>query len=98
MSEAIRKNDNGGFVISGLLVFETVAELAKQGNQKFKDAGETVELDLSGVSKSDSAGLALLVEWRRSAQRRKQVLTFSNIPKQILDIAEISGVRQLLLA
>ena len=96
MSEHISRQSQGQFLISGELNFSTAAGLARQGNELFKNDGSELVLDLSGVSRSDSAGLALLIEWRRSAERRNQSLVFNHIPQQILDIADVSGVETLL--
>ena len=96
MSTRIEKQEEGKFLISGLLEFATATQLARQGNELFKIEGDALVLDLGGVTRSDSAGLALLIEWRRVAEQRKQTLSFSNIPQQLLDIAEVSGIDKLI--
>lgn len=98
MSSRIEKQGEGKFLISGLLEFATATQLARQGNELFKIEGDALVLDLGGVTRSDSAGLALLIEWRRVAEQRKQTLSFSNIPQQLLDIAEVSGIDKLISA
>ena len=40
-------------------------------------------IDLSGVTSSDSAGLALLIEWLSVAQAAGRSLKFENIPLQL---------------
>ena len=62
----------------------------------FDDTSNTLEIDLSGLQRSDSSGLALLVEWYRSAEQRNKMISFVNIPAQMLDIAMLSGLDDIL--
>ena len=55
-------------------------------------------IDLSSVSESDSAGLALLIEWLSVAKQAKRALRYENIPEQIQELARLSDVEPLLLA
>lgn len=81
--------------LSGPLTFDTVPVLFEQGRQLFK-SGAVVELDLSGVERSDSAGIALLIGWVRLAQQQRAKITFHNIPEQLLGLARVGGVEQVL--
>ena len=53
-------------------------------------------IDLAGVNRSDSAGVALLVEWLRQAKARRQELQFINIPSQMLTIIRVTDLDDLL--
>jgi phospholipid transport system transporter-binding protein len=87
----------GRFRVSGVLNAVTVIDLLKQSREAF--AGVTrMEIDLSTVPESDSAGLALLLEWLRAAREAKQQIQFANIPAQISALARISEVDDLLAA
>jgi phospholipid transport system transporter-binding protein len=92
--------NRGTFQVSGDLVFETVPELLEQGRALLDtgvDAGVTgIELDFNGVTRADSAGLALLIEWMRSARRLRLNIVFRNVPEQMLAIARVSGVDGIL--
>lgn len=44
-------------------------------------------LDLAAITQVDSAGLSLLLELRRRAQRQGRELTLVNAPAQLLDLA-----------
>jgi phospholipid transport system transporter-binding protein len=48
------------------------------------------------VERSDSAGLALLVECLRQAHQSGKSLRFFNIPAQMLAIARVSSLDQVL--
>lgn len=86
----------GGFRVSGELVFDTVPELLEQGRVLFDDGVPGFDLDFSGVSRADSAGVALLIEWMRIAHRRHRNIVFRNVPEQMLAIARVSGVDDIL--
>jgi phospholipid transport system transporter-binding protein len=51
---------------------------------------------MSGVRQSDSAGLALLLEWVSWAQHYEREIVYENIPAQLMSIAEISEVTDIL--
>ena len=58
--------------------------------------GETFTLDLASVSRSDSAGVALLVEVMQLAKSASQTIHFSNLPEQMKEIAGVSGLLDIL--
>jgi len=87
----------GRFRVGGVLNAVTVVDLLKQGSERF--AGVTrIELDLGAVTESDSAGLALLLEWLRLARHANQQIRYLNMPAQISALARISEVDDLLAA
>lgn len=85
----------GRYRVHGALTFATVRQTLRGGEQHF-DANDRLEVDLSGVSSADSAGLALLVEWYRQAARAKKSIRFVNVPAQLRALAKISDVDRLL--
>jgi len=85
----------GEFVVSGELVFDKVVDLLDDSKRYF-DGQLDMLFSLQYVDKTDSAGLALLVEWTRLANKQNQSIHFSDIPKQLLDIARVSGLDDLL--
>ena len=50
------------------------------------------------MDQSDSAGLAVLLDWLAEAQRRKVSLRFANLPARLLAIARISEIEETLAA
>jgi len=85
----------GRFVLSGVLGFDTVTAALAKGETLF--AGhKRIVVDLAGVESTDSAGLALLVEWTGWARREKRKLSFKHVPKQALALARISEVDKIL--
>ena len=85
----------GRYRLSGELSIDTVPEVLRHAKHLFDGPGP-VQVDLGGVTRADSAGVALLVDWRTEAQRRKQQIVFTQVPSQMLAIARISGVAELL--
>ena len=82
--------------VSGLLDFDTVGALLPQGSDAIA-AGHAGFIDLAGVTGSDSAGLALLLEWLSVARAAKQSLRYENMPAQLQQLARLSEVEELLL-
>lgn len=86
---------DGTFVLRGELSFSTVTTLSEKSTSLLWQA-EQVTLDLEGVTRTDSAGLALLVEWLRIARQRGKTIQFRNIPQQMMAVAQVVGLDQLL--
>jgi phospholipid transport system transporter-binding protein len=85
----------GRFELSGDIGFEDAARLLAEGDAAF-GALKQAELDLAGVARVDSAGLALLLEWSLAARSAGQSLRYRNIPPAIASLAGISDVAELL--
>lgn len=85
----------GRFRVIGPMTFATVTELLKQSAGRFGQA-ERMEADLGQVGDSDSAGLALLIEWKRLAREKGSSITFTNTPPQLMALARISEVDELI--
>jgi phospholipid transport system transporter-binding protein len=86
---------DGRFELSGDLSFQTAAAALEESKGLFSGHA-AIEIDLAGVTRADSAGLALLLEWVNWAHRSDRRLRFRNLPAQILCIAEISEVEDML--
>ena len=85
----------GRFRVSGVLDASTAREMLEESEARFEQfAG--LDIDLGGVGESDSAGLALLIEWLRLARQRKKEIHFANVPAQIEALARISEVEDLI--
>lgn len=91
----VKQNGNGKFQLCGILSFLTVPELIKRTSGLF-DKSVNIEVDLGGVIRSDSAGVALLVEWMNEARHNDKQIRFLNIPLQMLAIARVSSLDQVL--
>ncbi|WP_206609501.1 STAS domain-containing protein [Thiohalobacter thiocyanaticus] len=96
MSQArIRPEGDARLRVEGDLSFYSVPALQEQAAPLFAAAAE-LDVDLSGVERADSAGLALLIEWMREARRLDKPLRLLNMPAQMLDIARVSSLDEIL--
>jgi len=86
---------DGKFAVRSDLTFESATRLLSQSKQLFSDHAR-ICVDMSGVRQSDSAGLALLLEWVSWARHYEREIVYENIPAQLLSIAEISEVSDIL--
>jgi phospholipid transport system transporter-binding protein len=59
-------------------------------------AGDEVEFDLQQVATSDSAGLALLIDWLAEARLRRRSLRFAQVPEALRALARLSEVESLI--
>lgn len=97
-SATLEAAGDGRFRVTGVLDAVTAPKLLRESDARFANApGASLHIDLSGVTESDSAGLALLLEWLRIARRRQQTVHFANVPDQIAALARISEVESLIL-
>jgi phospholipid transport system transporter-binding protein len=85
----------GRFRVSGVLDASTAADVLEESEARFAQAPK-IDIDLGGVGESDSAGLALLIEWLRVARQGGQTIRFANVPAQIEALARISEVVYLI--
>ena len=86
---------DGRFRVSGVLDATTAGEVLEQSESRFEQFKE-LDIDLGGVGDSDSAGLALLIEWLRLARQWNKTIHFANVPGQIEALARISEVEDLI--
>ena len=89
----IIKQGAGRFAIDGDLTFATIDKQTLKSFSFLKVAKE-VTIDLARVSCTDSAGLALMIEWIKYARHNGTQLSFKNIPEQLLNLAKLSGFDQ----
>ena len=82
--------------VTGALTFETVPGLYQSSSSWFAGTGD-LTIDLAQVTRADSAGLALLIEWLRRAQSANRKLRFANIPAQVQTLIRINGLQDALL-
>ncbi|MGH8398186.1 MAG: STAS domain-containing protein [Gammaproteobacteria bacterium] len=85
----------GRFRLDGRLDFKSVTGALTASQRLFAEY-QAIQLDLSGVTATDSAGLALLIEWISRAKQSKCKLSFLHVPEQVMAIARISNVDKLL--
>jgi phospholipid transport system transporter-binding protein len=85
--------EGGRYRVSGALGFSTVEQALRRSRELFNGAGHIV-VDLSGVSQVDSAGLALVIEWR--SWFNGGGLRLESVPEQLLSLARIRELEAVL--
>lgn len=86
---------DGHFTLAGEMSFETAEKILQASERPFEEHTR-LEIDLSGVTKSDSAGLALLLEWVTWANHTVREIRYSGMPERVLAIAKTTEVDELL--
>ncbi len=81
---------DGLFSIEGNLTFATIDKQTLK-SFAFLSQHKQITIDLSGVECTDSAGLALMIEWIKISRQHKTRLRFKNIPEQLKHLAQLSG-------
>lgn len=82
---------NGELVIQGELTQQTVMEALRRCEALFSGQ-QSIQLNLSGVSRCDSASLAFLTALLRKAKQQHLTLKFIHLPKQLKDLSTVSGL------
>ena len=84
--------------LEGELSYETIpgvlAESAEYAARS--DLPERLTIDFAAITGVDSSAVALLLEWRRQALRRGKTLIFANLPANLMALAELYGVAELI--
>ncbi len=85
--------------ITGELTFATVSALLSELTQQLVPKNNTAKispkvLDLSDITRTDSAGLALMIELLKLS--KDAPITFRHIPAQMYSLAAVSGVQDML--
>lgn len=81
--------------VIGEMDFSNITALYKKGVLELDQRSEII-FDFSQVTSTNSAGLALLVEWVKFAHQRKKSIQFKNLSLDLIAIAKIAGVDRLL--
>ena len=77
----------------GELTFATVTEMLTAGPKV--NPTKPAVVDLSGLTRGDSAGLSLLVEWLAAARASGGVLRFTGFPENFARLARVTGLEFL---
>lgn len=80
--------------VSGALTLDAARGLLESGSSQLR-RGETV-FDLSAVSEVDSSGLAVIFGWQRAATQAGGTIRIANPPQNLVSLATLYGVSDLL--
>ena len=89
----------GRITVTGELTFASARDARQLGVLVLEGSrAERIVIDCSGVTRADSAGLAVLLDWLAWGRRKSRVITLENLPASLVAIAKISEVDGLLAA
>jgi phospholipid transport system transporter-binding protein len=91
----LAETENGKFALRGKMTFRTAGDILRASEEPF-EKHTRIEVDLSGVTHTDSAGLALLLEWFTWANHTVREIRFTGVPVKIDAIAKVTEVDGLL--
>jgi phospholipid transport system transporter-binding protein len=87
----------GRFAERGALTFANAKRARGEGLHALRTStARDLEVDCSGITHSDSAGLAVLLDWMAVMKREGRPLCFAGLPSGLLAVARISGVEEML--
>ena len=81
-------------MVSGDVTMETVPALFAQGLQHL--SSKDLVVDLSQTQAVDSAAVSMLLAWQRAAQNGQRALQIVDISKNLLSLAKLYGVEEML--
>lgn len=84
------------FTVSGELDFDNVTALFQQASEIINRATSQIKFNLSEISQSNSAGLALITGLLRYAKEHHKSVLFLHLPAKLLAAAKISDLDALL--
>jgi phospholipid transport system transporter-binding protein len=80
--------------VSGALTVDSAAAVLAASEEAALP--ETGVVSLAGVRTADSAGVAVMLSWRRRAAAEGKKLVFVDVPPNLVALAELYGVEDLL--
>ncbi len=93
----ILERSGGRLEVNGALTFATARKARQRGLHLLSVSGvRDLEVDCTGITASDSAGLTVLLDWLAYARRAGRSLQLRNLPEAILAVARISDVADML--
>lgn len=92
----IHSSNPARYLLEGELSFASAAVALKKTAAVFPSQGRLI-FDLAGITKADSAGMALLLEWLHLAHAAGNELHYVNFPRQLLAMAHVAGVDKILM-
>jgi phospholipid transport system transporter-binding protein len=88
---------SGGMNAQGPLTFASARRACELGIETIARApAGMLEIDCRGITLTDSAGLAVLLEWLGVARRVGRSLRYTHLPEGLAGLAAISDLQELL--
>ena len=85
----------GVLALSGELTRHSIPELWKQAPERLQKLQGEAQIDLAGVTRMDSAGVAFLLECQRFCLARSVSLRFAQMPEHMRALVELANLQPL---
>lgn len=82
-----------GAMLEGELTVHGIPGFVRAGYTVIDNAPQTVTMDLSRVTRVDSASVALLIDWLRYAKQAQKTLTFTHLPEKMQQMMRLSDLK-----
>ena len=87
-----------GFQLAGSLVYANASDLLGEVNAVLKNHQESLlNINCEELSRLDSAGIALLIEWKRWCNNHNKQCHFQGLPTQANSLIETYRLQEVLL-
>lgn len=98
MNHVILSENKDELFVKGKILFNTVVSLRKAGDKLISELkNRELVINLAEIEKSDITGLTLILCWQRLCKRLNIAVKFYQPPESILKMAEVCGVKDLLV-
>lgn len=97
MKQADITLNHNSFAVSGNLNCFNVMSVYKKSLVQLNNV-PALEFDFSAVKSSDSAGLALIIEWIKYAKNSNKPIKFHHLSSHILALAKAAGLDMLIIS
>jgi phospholipid transport system transporter-binding protein len=87
---------DGHATVKGELTLDTVSKVFRQGELAASQGQHILDVNLAAVSRVDSSGLALLLEWQSWAHRGGRIMRIRNAPPGLLSLTKLCEASDLM--
>lgn len=94
---AIMEPTPTGFTLAGVVTIATASIYVDAARSNWPQEGDAT-IDFAGVTEADSAALALIFKWQRDAEKKGRKIHCLNIPANVMSLAKLYGVDDLITA
>lgn len=90
------QQQDGSFALQGEMTYANVPALVTHSGAWLASASNVVTIDMAGITRADSAGLALMLEWMKQAGEAGMEIRFFNIPDHLTRLIRVSGLSKVI--
>lgn len=92
---ALMQPTPAGFALAGPLTIANASIYVDAARAHWPQEGDAV-IDFAGVTEADSAALALIFKWQRDAEKKGRKIHCVNVPANVITLAKLYGVDDLI--